>query len=61
MKKKNRKDDKMSIRLSNADKKYLRRLSKKFKTTTSDAILKLVRNYVLFDEIETLNKKIKSG
>lgn len=58
MKKRQTKDSKFMMRVGKSDEKYINQLSRRFKMTKSCAILTLVRNYVLFDEIETLKKKV---
>jgi hypothetical protein len=59
MPKKERKERKFTIRVSRADIKNIVRLSQKMRMTKSRAILTLVKNYILFDEIETLKRKAR--
>jgi len=53
------KDERFLMRISKNDKRNIVRLSKYFRTTQSKAILLLIRNYVLFNEIENLKQKAK--
>ena len=56
MRKKNRKEGFLYLRINKNEKRYIKKLSKLFKTDKSKAVLKLVKNYVLFDEIEALKR-----